>query len=226
MRKKSRKNDDVVHVKSRTYGDHPRARRGTYKEAKLNKAFKLENKNLVRANLPAKLLKDAIDPYRTNLPGGLLWQRLGSLFRLQWKERGQYDFRNMERFEFHADYPIDRFVNAQPEVKPALKNSVLLVEFKNTHAPNYSKTSYIDGYRFTVIGVFPDLVKKKAVTVSAESRVYGIREVAAPLLLELKIPRAAKNYVVCLKIEGFEKGQVNNLPSTTGLCVVGGGTLH
>ena len=42
---------DFTFVKSRRYGDHIRAKRGTYKKAKLNESFKAQNKKLPGANL-------------------------------------------------------------------------------------------------------------------------------------------------------------------------------
>ena len=51
----------LTFVKSGAYGDHVRAERGTYKPATINASLKKEGKMIVMANLPAKIIKDAID---------------------------------------------------------------------------------------------------------------------------------------------------------------------
>ena len=56
----------ITFVKSPTYGDHVRAARGTHKKAKVNAAFKKQSKKLVKANHPAQILRNAIDPYRND----------------------------------------------------------------------------------------------------------------------------------------------------------------
>jgi hypothetical protein len=217
--------DDLTHVKSRTYGDHVRAKRGTYKKAKVNKAFKEEIKNVTHANVPAKIFNDAIEPYRRNFQGGQLWQRLVSLFRTQLTEDGSFDFGRIEKLEIHADYPLDRLLQVQATIKSASKNSILRVILEYNNPPDFSKTKYIDAYQLTVIGLFPDLKKKKARAVAVKSKLLDLTGPVVPFSAQLRIPATSKSFVVCLKIEGCMKGVVNDIRTTIGLCVVGAGTI-
>lgn len=145
----------LTFVRSRTYGDHVRAKRGTYKSANVNEALKHESKTLLRANVPAKIFKDAIDPYRGELTGGMLWQRLVSMFRKELKEHGACDFAKMERFEIHADYPFKRFLHVEPTIKFEKKKSILKVDLRYDSHPRFVKAKSVSGYRLTVLAYFP-----------------------------------------------------------------------
>ena len=62
----------ITFVKSPTYGNHTRAARGTHKKAKVNAAFKRQSKKLLKANVPAQILRNAINPYRQDFLYGSL----------------------------------------------------------------------------------------------------------------------------------------------------------
>jgi hypothetical protein len=214
----------LTFVKSRTYGDHVRAKRGTQKRAKVNKAFEQESKTLLSANVPAKIFKDAIDPYRDR-KGGLLWQRLVSLFRKQHKDQGSFDFSKIERFEVDTDYPFERLLHVQPTIKSEKEKSILHVDIRYASHPRFLKSKYTDGYRLTVIGLFPDLKKKTAKTVAVASKVIALNGVIKPLQTQLDVPPKAKSFIVCIKIEGCTKGEMSNTRTTNGLCVIGSGEV-
>ena len=212
-------------VKSRVYGDHVRARRGTYKRAEVNDAFKKESTLLLRANIPAKILKDAIEPYRRNLSGGMLWQRLVSMFREQLKTKGSFDFASLEPFEIHKDYPFDRFLQVASAIKPDKKKNKLRVDINYPRHPTFKKVKDVDGYRLTVIGIFPDQKKKTAWTASVESELIELTSAIAPMAAQLDVPKNAKSYIVCIRIEGYFGRTACKMRTTTGLRVVGAGRL-
>ncbi len=214
----------ITFVRSPTYGDHVRAKRGTYKKAKVNDALKQESKTLVSANIPAKIFKDAIDPYRSNITGGTLWRRLVSMFGKQLKNTGAFDFGKIGRFEIDADQPFDRFLVIQPTIKVAKEKPLLHVHVEYDQHPRFSVNS-INGYRFTVIGMFPDLKKKAAKTIAAESNVISLSGIIKPLDGQLEIPAKAKSFIVCIRIEGCIGNSVSLTRTTSGLCVFGSGEI-
>ncbi len=213
----------LTFVRSRTYGDHVRAKRGTYKSVEVNEALKQESKTLLSANVPAKIFKDAIDPYR-GFMGGLLWQRLVSMFRKQIKDFGSIDFGKIDRFEVHHDYPFERLLHIQPSINLEKKKSLLHVQVAFSNHPKFKARS-IDGYTFTVIGIFPDLKNKTAKTLSVVSNIMRLDGDITPLDLKLDVPTKAKNFIVCIKVEGCIKGVVSDTRSTNGLCVIGSGVV-
>jgi hypothetical protein len=215
----------ITFVKSATYGDHIRAARGSHKKAEVNEAFKKESKRLQSANVPAKIIKDAIDPYRSDFTGGLLWQRLVSIFRKQLRDHGSIDFGKIKPFEIHDDYRFERFLILQSIIKFNSKKSVVHVDIRYDHHPTFKRSSSIDGYRLSVIGIFPDLMKKVATTAAVESEIMRLTGAVTPLSVELDVPVNAESFIVCVKIDGCSKGVVSNTRTTKGLRVVGAGAL-
>jgi hypothetical protein len=215
----------LTFVNSSAYGDHVRARRGTYKPAVVNARLKQEGKMTVMANVPAKIFKDAIDPYRGQFVGGTLWSRLVSFFRKQIKTEGTFDFSKLKRFEIHERYPLDSFISAHSTVSTNKKKSKLEVEIRYNHHPQFKKVKYIDGYALTVIGIFPGLKKTPAQTSSVASKVFKMTGPISPFVAELNLPPKAKTYILCLKLEAYIKDRPSNTCTTTALCVIDSGKM-
>jgi len=88
VKKKPHKNAaEKIIVKSKAYGEHERAPRGSKSKAVLNKAMKAHGKRLRESTAPAKLIMDALQPFRENFKGGMIWQRLVKHFAAQTKKR-------------------------------------------------------------------------------------------------------------------------------------------
>jgi hypothetical protein len=209
----------LTFVSSVAYGDHIRAKRGTHKDATLNQAMKRSSKKLKEANVPAKIFKDAIEPYRDCLRDGTLWQRLLSCFRKQQKEQGAPDFQALKGLDIHARYPLGRFFEIHPTIRINSKKARLEVDF-HYNAPAFKKSKNIDGYKLTVIGIFPDLKKRSAKTVSVASGIIQLKDGITEFHAGLNIPGRAKTCVVCVKIEGCTQQETANTQATQGLRVL------
>lgn len=216
---------DVTHVKSLAYGDHVRAPRGTYKTATVNSAFKKESRKLVSCNIPAKIFKDAIDPYRKDMKDGTLWTRLLAMFRKQLDALGGFYFSQIEPFEIDTAHPLGRFLNARTKIVFDRKKSVLKVSVMCGMHPKFNKSSFIDGYRLSVIGLFPDLEEESEESTVAHSKIMKPKGDVDPFHVKLEVPIGATNFIVCLKIEGCIGDIVNNTPATMGLRVIGAGAI-
>jgi len=147
--------EGLTFVKSRAYGEHVRAARGTYKKAVMNKACQKTSKELLKANKPAKILNDAIARYREDFRGGFLWQRIVSMFKKQLKKKGRFDFGQLSEFEVHEKLPLTRIFN--PDVKISIDETkgVLILSVSSDNQPTFGGR-YIDGYRLRAIAIFPD----------------------------------------------------------------------
>lgn len=216
---------EITFVKSRTYRNHVRMRRGTYKKAVVNAAFKASSKKLIAANIPAKIINDAVKQYRSGLEGGSLWSDLRSTFRKQLKEDGAVNFSKMDPFEIHTKYTFDRFLSLQPEIAVDKKRSILKVRIEYNRHPTFRKASYIDGYQLTVVGIFPDLKKKSARTAEAQSEIRPLKGKVDAFDAQLTIPPKAKSFLVCVKMEGYMKGKVPASGVTKGMRVFEAGEI-
>ena len=214
---------DYTFVKSAKYGDHIRAKRGTHKKAKLNEAFKKQTQKVPGANLHAKIFKDAIDPYREKLKDGTMWSRLISMFMQQFDVHGKFDFGRMEPFEIHRKYTFENLFKSEPTITINKKESALQISLLYNKHPSFKESAEVDGYRFSVTVVFPDLKKKTAKAVSEDSDIIKRGEKIEPVNIQVPIPRGAKSFLVCVRIDGCRNGKVDGPMTTKGMRMVGAG---
>jgi hypothetical protein len=216
----------MTFVRSNVYGDHVRAARGTHKPAEVNEAFQQSSSRLVYANLAAKIIKDALDPYRENFKGGLLWQRLLSQCRKQLKSIGEIDFSMLEPVEVHDKYPLSRFLSVTPKVQYDPDKHALHVQLNYGQHPKPRHMKYVDGYRIGVIGIFPDLEQKMAMTSVVYSPVIKMSSAYEKLDLILPVPTEATTYLLCVKVEAYTGGSMCNQALNKGMRIESAGKIQ
>jgi len=214
--------DGFNYVHSKTYGKYVRAVRGTYKEATVNAAFKAASSRLLNANVPAKIIKDAIDPYRTHFKGGQLWQRLVSFFRKQLHEQGAVDFSMLPETEVQEHYPLSRLLTIKADAS-AVSNGILPVTLSCSGRPQFRNPAGLDGYRIGIIGIFPDITLKSAHTSVVYAPVLKLKNDPGILSLNLSVPVDATDYVLCAVVEGISKAIPNESPATKAMQILKAG---
>ena len=214
----------VTFVKSRTYGKHIRAARGTYKKAEVNASFKESSEKLIDANVPAKIVNDVISQHRGSLQGGQFWQALVSVFKRQLQKAGSIDFAKVSVLEIHKRYKFDRFLKVETTISIDATSHSLVVRLIYFNHPEFPQ-SPIDGYRLSAIGIFPDLQQNKAQSAAEYSSVIALQSPVSPVEFRIPIPEGASDSIVCLKIEGCSDGQVEDIATTQGMKIVGAGKV-
>jgi hypothetical protein len=197
---------NLTFVDSRTYGKHVRVKRGTRKPADVNDSFKENSNYLIGANAPARMIKAALDPYCKNFGYGQLWQRLVSLFRAQLKEQGRTNLSGLEGLEVNTQYPFGKFMLIKATATVDVKEAALQVTLSYDSPPVFKKSKHIDGYRLSVIAIYPDMKTGIATTAVATSPVTDLKSKLKELQFQLQLPPEAKEYLLCVKLEGMEKG--------------------
>jgi len=211
-------------VRSRAYGDHVRAKRGTYKKARLNAALKKGTVLIREANAAAKLFKDAIDPYRKGLIDKSLWPNLLSMLRRQQTKTGIVDFSQLKPFEFHTRYTLHKLLPVQVVTSYHDKTRILRAVISYEGLPHFGQ-SRVDSYKLSAIVLFPDLKKRTANTVVKESTVLPLEGKQAPFDVAVSVPGKADCFILCLRIDGCSKGKVNHTIATRGMAVIAAGTV-
>ena len=215
----------ITFVKSPTYGDHVRAPRGTHKKAKLNPAFMKQGKKIVKVNRPAQILKYAIDPYRQDFKYGQLWQDLVSMTNGAMGDGGKFDFASLEPFDLHPKYPLGRLLNLETNTTVDAAQSKLEVTLTCKVPPTFDESLPLEGYRLGVIMIFPDLKKQTATTEAVHSSVIRLTETVGPLGIEFSIPRGALHFLVCVRVDGIERGELCSALSAKGMRMVKAGRI-
>ena len=211
-------------VRSRAYGDHVRAKRGTYKKARLNPALKKGALLVGEANAAAKLFKDAVDPYRKGLIDKSLWPSLLSMFRRQQTKNGTIDFSQLKPFEFHARYTLQKLLPVRVVTSYDDQNQLFRAVIKYEGLPHFGK-SRVNGYKLSAIVLFPDLKKKTVKIVVEESAILSRQEAQPPFEVSVSVPARAKCFVLCLRIDGCSNGKVYHTIATKGMGVVAAGVI-
>jgi hypothetical protein len=197
-------------VNSEAYGKHLRSPRGSKTRAVLNPAMKAHGRRLRKSNIPAKLIMDALQPFRENFKGGMLWQRLVKHFAAQAKNGDAYSVKGIGMWDLNNRYLTSRIMTDNVEVKPNKDFSMLEIDATYALSKRFlERKSNITAFRITLIFMFPDFKNNKMITnhiampdkLLSDHSVYSFIE---------KIPRVANSYLVCFKAEDCVDGVVQN----------------
>ena len=223
MAKSSRKKSktqagEKVIVNSKAYGRHERAARGSRSKIKLSEALKKHSQRMIGSNKPAKLLMEALLPYRTNFKGGLFWQRLVKHFAVQTKEKKDYSVLGMNEWDLNNAYPTSRIMTPSMKVDVNPSESVLHISFNYYFSDRFlERKGDIYAFQITIILLFPDFVKNEIAVLPTVLPEKPLNDLATYSFI-VQIPRGAASYIACLKAEALsrsipisEKGNVNKV---------------
>lgn len=237
-----------VKVNSKTYGTHYRARRGSVNEAKLNETMQKVNKLTLSTNAPAKLIHDALQPFRQNFKGGLFYQRLQKHFNAQARKGQKFsitDFLSarpelIERMEnnkhiknsqnkwwlnqvsenINKNYPASgMFDTMSVEVNIDMPNLLMQVSVWHKMLPKFlTDRPYVDGLQLTFIVLFPDFEDNH---VDVESVILPIRKPddTDTFSFMMNIPVTANSYMLFWKAEGTQNGVVRNSEASKSMVI-------
>lgn len=99
-----------VLVRSKAYGNHYRAARGSKTPVEINSSLKENGERMIGSNAPAKLIFDALKPFRKNFNGGMFWQDLLKYFTTQAKMDQAYHMTGFVNRDVDKNYPISRIM--------------------------------------------------------------------------------------------------------------------
>lgn len=226
-KKKMRKNPaEKVVVNSKAYGTHERAARGSKSRAVLNRAMKAHGKRLRESTIPAKLIMDALQLFRENFKGGMLWQRLVKHFAAQAKDGSAYSVTGIENWDFNSQYLTSRIMTVSVEITPEDDFSNLEVEVNYTFSRRFlERKSDITAFRITLIFLFPDFRNNTIKTIPfvlpdkllSDSALYSFI---------VQVPRHANSYLCCFKAEACKNGELHQNSVNVGkaMCLITSGS--
>ena len=223
-KKKPRKNTTrKVVVKSKAYGEHERAPRGSKSKAVLNRAMKAHGKRLRESNIPAKLIMDALQPFRENFKGGMLWQRLLKHFAAQAKADNPYSVTGIGYWDFNSEDLTSRIMAPNVKIEPDDSFSNLGVEINYSFSQRFlERKSGITAFRITLIFLFPDFRNNKIKTIPFVLPDKLLTDSAMYSFI-VKVPRRSNSYLCCFKAEACKNGEVLESSRNTGkaMCLIG-----
>lgn len=224
-RKPGKKPTEKIVVKSRAYGTHKRAPRGSKSRAVLNPAMKAHGRRLRKSNIPAKLIMDALQPFRGNFKGGMLWQRLVKHFAAQAKESKAYSVTGIEYWDLNDRYPASRLMTTHVKITPDDHFSNLEVSVNYTFSNRFlQRKKDITAFRITLIFLFADFQNNEIVTIPVVLPDKLLSDSAVYACI-IQVPPLANSYLVCFKAEACANGVLHQNSSNIdkAMCLIGSG---
>ena len=208
-----------VTVKSEAYGTHTRALRGSVKKAVLNPAMKAHGRRLRKSTIPAKIIADAIQPWRENFKGGMLWQKLVKHFAGQAKREEAYSVKGIESWDLNEKYRTSRIMTNQTEVKHDDEFSTIRITVNYTFSRRFlERKKNISAFRITLIILFPDFNSDHvtALPFVLPDKLLADTESYA---FVVDIPHRANSYLVCFKAEPLKNGEIYQNANNVDICM-------
>jgi hypothetical protein len=227
-KKPVRKPTDKIVVNSKAYGRHHRAARGSKSRAVLNPAMKAHGRLLRKSNIPAKLIIDALQTFRRNFKGGMLWQRLVKHFFAQAKEGVAYSVAGIEYWDLNAVYPTSRLMATHVKITPIDNFSNLEVSVNYTFSKRFlQRKKDITAFRITLIFLFPDFKNNGIITIPVVLPDKLLTD-SAPYAFIIQVPPRANSYLACFKAEACAKGVLHQNSSNLdkSMCLIESGILN
>ena len=224
-RKPVKKPADKIVVNSRAYGRHHRAARGSKSRAVVNPAMKAHGRRLRKSNIPAKLILDALQPFRENFKGGMLWQRLVKHFAAQAKAGDAYSVTGIEYWDLNALYPTSRLMTTHVKITPDDHFSNLEVSVNYRFSNRFlQRKKDITAFRITLIFLFADFKNNEIITIPVVLPDKLLND-STPYAFIVQVPRRANSYLACFKAEACKKGLLHQNSSNVdkAMCLIGSG---
>jgi hypothetical protein len=216
---------DKVVVNSKAYGRHERAARGSKSKAVVNPAMKAHGRRLRKSNIPAKLILDALQPFRENFKGGMLWQKLVKHFAAQAKERVAYSVAGITNWDLNTQYLTSRLMTTQVTITPDDRFSNLEVSVNYRFSNRFlQRKKAITAFRITLIFLFPNFYTNEIVTIPVVLPDKLLSD-TAPYEFIIQVPRLANSYLACFKAEACVKGVIhqNSFNVDKAMCLIDSG---
>jgi hypothetical protein len=170
--------------------------------------MKAHGRRLRKSTIPAKLIIDALQPYRENFRGGMLWQRLVSHFALQAKTGAPYSVAGIGYWDLNAAHPTSRIMAPKIEIIPRDDFSSLEVTVSYSFSTRFlQRKKDISSFRITMIFLFPDFEKNELITVPHIMPDKPLNDFE-PCTFIVDIPRKANSYLACFKAEACLNGEI------------------
>jgi hypothetical protein len=213
----------LTFVKSRRYGNHVRAKRGTIKPAVLNDTLTACKDRLQQAGSPARLIFNAIKEEHKD---GGLWSRLLSVFNKDIKDGKAVGVACLRDLECSQERQLSSLVGSFSLTIEQSNNTLQVAVKMDHHAHWKRKPKFIDGYQLSLVVLFPDFAGNR---LHSETVCGAITKFDAPLpgLYSLQVPVVAwaTEYVVFMKLTACAGVTLVKGPTTKGMRVVGMGEV-
>jgi hypothetical protein len=209
-------------VNSKTYGEHTRACRGSKSKAELNDTLKRHTHLLIGANVPARLVKQAIDNIREGFPSGQLWQSLVGMFKMQLKLGIPLNVDPLMYKDIHKDYRQSRLAKQGYIHTISADSERVAVNIRNLR-PVFRRTT-IDRYMVRINGLFFDFDTMEFTSECYSSPIVPLDH-GGLLSFEFKKGDPGNRYLISLSLAGCSRQEVSADNSMRSMLIIQAGIV-
>jgi hypothetical protein len=213
----------LIEVRSKAYGKHLRAARGSHTKATVNKSLQQHASRTALLNKTAKPVHDAITAWAGIFKHGRLWPQLLSKLRSSEQNKLPVLLQQLVDTEINIKYPANRFGNL-PAIAAHCSNKKLLINMAVTMAP-YIGNAKADCYYYELMVLFMGARMLQPVTVTAETEWIHAADALPQFEMEFDIPARATCYLICLGVRIGEDDVVIETFATEGRQIVLSGEI-
>ncbi|WP_207429795.1 hypothetical protein [Pedobacter sp. SYSU D00535] len=219
-RKKARRTSDgLIIVQSKSYGEHTRAKRGTYQEAPLNPSMQNSCLQLSQGNRDASLIRAALLPHFLESKPFRFWPRLLSAVRLAYGKNDLLDPGKFNGFDVYEEYKITRLTSPQTQLSGDDESTKIEVSW---HAvPNFRR-KFADGYFFGVVCLFIDPESGCVESSVSYSRPFPLSVTTGSCEFEVAHQLHRGYMLLFLLLNATEKNVLKRGAPTSGFRCIGG----
>ena len=213
---------ETVEVKSRAYGYHTRAARGSIKPVTLNDVLLKNSKRVAIINPLAREVHSMLKVSAGFFKESMFWQKMLSCMYAVNTITPIALLSSLIGTELNSRYPLIRFGNMH-SIETILKGKYMTVYLSNNTGLYFQKA--YDAYRYDMILMF---FTNKGVGVAQDMKTsewFKMNEATGKIEFEFNIPKASAYYLVCLRLHmGKNEKVIDNLASQ-GMCIMKTGIL-
>ena len=184
-----------ITVKSRAYGEHTRAARGSKTPVELNDAFKLYKTKTILVNTIAKRVHDLLKVCGAGFKEAMLWQVMLSRMRKAASDEVMDLLIALKGMELNSKYPLQRFINTPVSGIQSGKKKIT-VSISNLMPPDIRSddTQYYFEMFLLVLG---KEVKQDRI-ISKRTEWMDKEKSAGEIIFHSDVPNKAKYCALCL----------------------------
>ena len=199
-----------IKVRSKTYAHHFRAARGAKTPTEVNDSMKDNGEKMISSNAPAKLIFDAVAPYRENFKGGLFWQYLVKFFTHQAKTGESYSLKDFMHQDLNKKYPMSGILAPlKVEIVPDRQAHIFTISVSYEMNKRFlNRNASINGIQFTFIGIFPDFKDFTKMVIPVVFPLKKLDDQNRYSFL-MDIPALTDSCLLICKVEGCQDGIVS-----------------
>lgn len=207
---------------SKAYDYHPRAARGTYKEAKLNQVCQGNADNAKAVSSLGSPILRQMKTIENGFTEGNLWSRMtGRMFRAK-SMKVEDLLESLKGVELNDRYAFSKFFAVLPAVEFLKKKNRLLIETALLSKPRFSGGVKASDYLYEMNVLFLD-GKGGCVRDVMETEWISFDESLGIYEMEFVIPQGAKYFLLVEGVKGGRNGSGVELFAARGYCIGGWG---